>query len=1023
MKGILVAALIGLTGSSAHALDPARSISQYAHTAWRNREGYFASAPSTITQTKDGYIWVGTIVGLLRFDGVRFTPWTAPKNGPTLPTATIISLFGSSDGSLWIGTASGLARWSNGALTNYSEGRGHINTIAEDRDGHIWIVRTRVADGKGPLCEVVGSDLHCYGKEDGISEEQGQALVIDSSRNFWIGGDGALIRWKPGSVQTFHPLANRERIGAAADALAPDRDGNLWVGFFGKGHGLGLERFEKDAWKPVKLGIFDGSSVEISSLLVDSANSLWLGTKSEGIYRIRGHTIKHFDTSDGLSGDDVQSLFEDEEHNIWIATSTGIDSFRDLPVISFTKREGLTTDSVHSIVAAGDGTVWAGNIGGLDSIRNGTVSSITTGHGLPGSQVTALLIDRLGRLWLGVDDGLYLYEHGRFHPIHDENGRRSDVVTQLAEDTDGSIWAVEQGPIHRLLHIRGYTIAEQFPGKRIGRIAPDPHGGIWSTWNLTVSHRKNRDENFLNVPPWIHSDYISDIVADQQGALWASIREGLLRFDGEKAQLFGATNGLPCPSRGSLIFDSGGSLWLTQKCGLVKIDRESLQNWIQHREAKVPVFLLDVFDGVQTGFSDFGPRASIGIDGRLWLANGSQVQMLDPNHLHMNSFPPPVHIEQLIADRNDIAIASVTRLPPLTRDIEIDYTALSFVMPQRVRFRYKLEGHDDEWEEGGARRSAFYTNLQPGTYRFLVMACNNSGVWNGNGATLTFTILPAWYQTIWFRLFAVLAIALLCYGLYRHRMRRYVAIMRARFNERLDERTQIARNLHDTLLQTIQGSKMVADQARGDLSDPGQTEKYLSRLSEWLDRAILEGRAALESLRVANSGAVDLVESIQRGIEELQNKCEIAISLNVKGAPCKIHPIVRQEIFLIAYEAIGNACRHSGGQNVTVQLSYDSGVSLSVSDDGRGIDEQTLKLGKAGRFGLTGMRERAQRIHATLSILSSRSKGTKVALTIPGHIITGSSSQPGDSLFERLMILGRRPHPRTVRLVEDESDA
>jgi signal transduction histidine kinase len=254
-------------------------------------------------------------------------------------------------------------------------------------------------------------------------------------------------------------------------------------------------------------------------------------------------------------------------------------------------------------------------------------------------------------------------------------------------------------------------------------------------------------------------------------------------------------------------------------------------------------------------------------------------------------------------------------------------------------------------------------------------------------------------------------------------MRQYVAAMRARFNERLDERTQIARDLHDTLLQTIQGSKMVADQARSDLSDPGKTEKYLNRLSEWLDRASLEGRAALESLRVSNSGTVDLADSIQRGFDELQTKCEIAISFSVKGVPCRIHPVVRQEIFMIAYEAIGNACRHSGGQTVSVQLSYEGGVGLSVSDDGQGIDEQILKAGKAGRFGLTGMRERAQRIGATLNILSGPGSGTKVALVVPGKMIFESSRRSGDSLIQKLKNLKRRSNPQNVGPMEDESES
>jgi signal transduction histidine kinase/ligand-binding sensor domain-containing protein len=1022
VKGICIAALLGLITANAQALDPSRAISQYAHRAWRNRDGDFASAPTAITQTSDGFIWVGTIAGLLRFDGVRFAHWTPPKEGPTLPTASIVSLLASRDGSLWIGTTLGLARWSNGTLTNYSDDRGHINSILEDQEGHVWIARTRVVDGKGPLCEVVGPRLRCYGKADGIEEAQGQTLALDSSGSLWLGSDGALTRWTPGLVRTYHPLHAQQMVSASADAVAADRDGALWVGFYGTGQGLGLERFERDVWRSVRIGAFHGASVGISTLLFDSSNSLWVGTNSEGLYRIYGKVVEHFGTSDGLSGDHVTSLAEDEERNVWVATSTGIDCFRDLPVVSYTKHEGLTADYAHSVQAAEDGTVWIGNVGGLDAVRENAVSSIRTHRGLPGSQVTAMLIDHAGRLWLGVDDDLYLYEQGHFRRILDTKGNPSDLVTQLAEDVDGSIWAVEQGPIHRLLHIRGNVIAEQFQ-ESIRGIAADPHGGVWSNLTNVIAHGQNGVQQLLKMPPGIQIDYVSDIVSDHRGALWASIRQGVVRFDGGKTQLLGASNGLPCPSHGSLIFDSRGSLWLTQSCGIVRIDQSSLNNWIEHPEAKVSSLVLDAFDGVQIGYSDFHPSASLGRDGRLWFVNGPIVQMLDPEHLHINTFPPPIKIENLIADHTAVAITPEINLPPLTPDIEIDYTALSFVMPQRVRFRYKLEGHDNQWQDGGTRRSAFYTNLQPGKYKFLVTACNNSGVWNRQGAVISFTILPAWYQTIRFRLFALLAFVLLCYAFYRRRMRQYVAAMRARFNERLDERTQIARNLHDTLLQTIQGSKMVADQAKSDLSDPEKTEKYLNRLSEWLDRASLEGRAALESLRIENSGTVDLSESIQRGIDELQTKCEIAISFSVKGNPCKIHPVVRQEIFMIAYEAIGNACRHSGGQTLTVQLSYEGGVGLSVSDDGHGIDEQTLKSGKAGRFGLTGMRERAQRIHGTLNILSSPVKGTKVALIVPGKMVFEGSQHAGDSIFQKLKNLNRRSHPRPAGPIEGESEA
>jgi ligand-binding sensor domain-containing protein len=227
VRGIFVAALIGLITSNVQALDPTRAISQYAHTAWRNRDGYFASAPSAITQTEDGYIWVGTAAGLLRFDGVRFTAWTAPKGGPELLSSHILSLLSSKDGSLWIGTARGLARWYNGVLTNYVSEPVHINLIREDQGGHIWIIRSRIHDGTGPLCEVIGSKMRCYGKEDGIPEPQGTSLAIESSGKFWIGDEGELTRWTPQSARTFSTLDSQRNYHTQIGSLAPSVDGGL----------------------------------------------------------------------------------------------------------------------------------------------------------------------------------------------------------------------------------------------------------------------------------------------------------------------------------------------------------------------------------------------------------------------------------------------------------------------------------------------------------------------------------------------------------------------------------------------------------------------------------------------------------------------------------------------------------------------------------------------------------------------------------------------------------------------------
>ena len=994
-KKSFVAALICLILPSARALDPTRAISQYAHTAWRNREGYFDSAPSAIAQTKDGYIWIGTGAGLLRFDGVRFTPWVSPKGNPALPSADIISLLASRDGSLWIGTRRGLARWDNGTLTNYPDTSGHINSIVEDQQDHIWIARTRIHSGTGPLCEVVGSKLCCYGKSDGMPLSEATSLAIDTSGNFWIGDEGALTRWTRHSAQTLHPLGSQRNFHTQIGALMPNRSGGLWVGFFGTGHGLGLQRFEKEAWHPVTVGAFHGTSFQIPSLFIDSTNSLWVGTESAGIYRIRDNVVQHFDTSDGLSGDDVRDIFEDEEHNIWVATPTGIDCFRDLPVVSYTKHEGLTTDEPNSVYATEDGAVWVGIEGGLDSIRNSVALPIRTGQALPGSEVTALLVDHARRLWVGVDDGLYLFERGHFHPILDAKGKRSGVVTELTEEVNGSIWAAKQGPVaHQLLHIRNDVITEKV-SERVYGVVADPHGGVWLVLPDAIAHRQNGVQRLLKIPPGVHVDPDADIVLDHQGALWVSLgQSGLLRCDRKKMQILGASNGLPCATHGSLIFDNQGSLWLSLQCGIAKIDRDTLQKWIQHPEAKVPTLLLNVFDGVQIGYSDFEPSVSRGRDGRLWFVTEYEVEMIDPAHLHINTFPPPVHIEQFIVDHKDVTITSAIHLAPLARNIEIEYTALSFVVPQRVRFRYKLDGYDTDWQDSGTRRSAFYTNLRPGAYKFQVIACNNSGVWNRTGATLSFTVPPAWYQTHWFRFLCVLSLLGLMYSAYLLRMRQYAAAMRVRFNERLDERLRIARELHDTLLQSFHGLMFQFQAARNLL--PRKPETAMQALDEAIqvtEEALAEGRDAIRDLRPERAVQHDPAELLNAVGQELA--CAHDVNGNcprfhviVEGEPQRLSPVLQDEMYRIGREAIRNAFHHAVASYIEVAIRYDEReLRLRIRDDGKGINPEVLKAsGRPGHWGLPGMRERARRIGSRLEFWSEAGAGTIVELVVPGAI-------------------------------------
>jgi PAS domain S-box-containing protein len=757
------------------ALDTSRQLTQYGHTAWRIEDGVFAGTPNVIAQTSDGYLWIGTQAGLTRFDGVRFVSWRLPE-GKELPSSRINSLLGARDGSLWIGTTMGLARWRNGELTNYRNPTGSIMAILEDRAGTIWIARANISDTKGPLCKAIDTGLRCYGKDDGVAVPYAVTLAKDSLGNVWLAGGARVSRWQATSADTYvSPGLDPAEIFNGVLALAGRRDGSLWVGLVESGKGGGLQQLAQGAWKPFVTPEFDGSTLEVTALLLDRDNSLWVGTLNQGIYRIQGNKVDHFRSSDGLSGDSVTGLFQDREGNIWIATTSGIDNFHDLRVASFSTRQGLSSDQVNSVLAARDGTVWIGNYN-LDVLRSGKITSIQPRNRLPGRRMTSLLEDRAGRLWVGVDQDLSVYERGNFRKIPTRDGNPLGTIRAMTEDVDGSIWAATNNPAnrHRLFRIQDLKVHEESSSPElpaINMLTPDPHGGVWL--GLTsggLARFRNSQMEFFSFSGLSHGP-VYGLLVNSDASILAATPSGLFGWRNGSLRTLTTRNGLPCDVIYSLISDRKATLWLYAACGVMAIPNAELQRWWQSPDATVKSRLFDVFDGARPMSTPFQPNASQSPDGRLWFANQNVLQMIDPAHLDSNPILPPVHVEEIIADHKHYAPRDGLRLPALTRDLEIDYTALSFVAPQKVRFRYKLEGHDSEWQDAGTRRQAFYADLRPRNYRFRVMACNNDGVWNEEGATLAFSLAAAWYQTWWFRGVSLVVFLALLGALYQWRIR------------------------------------------------------------------------------------------------------------------------------------------------------------------------------------------------------------------------------------------------------------
>jgi signal transduction histidine kinase/ligand-binding sensor domain-containing protein len=992
-----------LAFTSAFALDPSRSISQYAHSVWKSQDGLLKGVPSSIAQTTDGYLWIGTMSGLMRFDGVQFTSWP-PPNGKQLPSAFVTSLLGARDGSLWIGTDLGLSHWVNQDLVNYPETREAILGIVEDGSGKIWFSQVEIYNSVGAICTIINPGTHCYGKTDGVTVTGGP-LVQDSLGNLWSGDPTRLLRWKPGSSSTLELSGLKSNAGRGVAALAYTPDGSLWVGMQKTGSGLGLQQLKQGKWKAFVTTGFDSSALVVTSLLSDRENSLWVGTGGDGLYRIRGREIDHFRSADGLSSDGVNALFEDREGNIWVATNKGIDSFHEIRVTSFSPPPGVGSDEVDAVVARRDGTIWVGRPQSLDTLREDKLSSLQTGKGLPGNQVTSLFEDHAGKFWVGIDKTLSIYESGRFHGISRADGSPIGVVVGITEDVENDVWAETIGPPRTLLRIRDFRVREEFPAPQMPaarKVEADPTGGIWlGLLSGDLARYRHGKIEIFSYPHDSAKPFVRQLTVNPDGSVLGATPTGLIAWKNGKQQTLTIRNGLPCDSVFAQILDKRGDLWMYADCGLIKITNAELQRWWDRSDTKLQMKVFDSFDGVHPGFAYFGGAARTP-DGRLWFVNGVGLQMIDPAHTAVNTTPPPVQIEEVIADRKNYSPVGDIRLPPLTRNLEIDYAGLSFVIPQKVRFRYKLEGHDVDWQEPGTRRQAFYSDLRPGGYRFHVVACNNDGIWNEEGATLNFMVAPAWYQKKWFLLLCLVTGAFIVSAAYALRVRQLAKTIHARFDERLAERTRMAREFHDTLLQTIQGSKMVADDALDGATDLARMRAAMERVSGWLGQAMQEGRTALNALRTSITQTNDLAASFQRALDDCRIQGFPEVAFVPEGAAGEMHPIVRDEIYRIGYEAIRNACQHSGANRLEVRLSYSQDLTLSVSDNGKGIASNVAARGKDGHYGLQGMRERATRISGRLSVETSSDSGTTIVLVVPGRIVFRGPRSSWATLLTRM---------------------
>jgi signal transduction histidine kinase len=564
-------------------------------------------------------------------------------------------------------------------------------------------------------------------------------------------------------------------------------------------------------------------------------------------------------------------------------------------------------------------------------------------------------------------------------------------VHGIAEDSGGTIWVLTGR--NQLFSIVGDKIEKQASlNDELGwqkYLVADPNGGVWlgtKSGKSTVSYFRDGRLQTTSLSSPQGQVGIHGLFVDSDNSLLVPSSQGLYRLNHGKLTLFSSDNGLPCPEIFNVIRDNHGALWIYTRCGLVRIAESEWAKWIENPHVAVSVMILDALDGAQAGSGNFWqPTSSKAPDGRLWFVTGVSVQVLDPDRLYENALPPPVYVEGVVADHKRFDGTLLVKVPALSRDLEIDYTAPSFSVPQKVRFRYMLEGRDRDWQDAGTRRQAFYTDLAPRHYRFRVIACNSHGVWNQTGASLDFVVLPAYYQTNWFRSFCVVAFALLLWALHQLRARQLARRFNIRLEERVGERMRIARELHDTLLQSFQGLLMRFQAVSNEL-DEGEPKQELDDAIDRTARAITEGRDAVQGLRSSVVESNDLATSIANLGRELAaaDSRPPEFTMRVEGAQRGLHPILRDEAYQVAGEALRNAFRHADARRIEVEIRYDERqFRLRIRDDGKGIEPKLLVgNGRAGHFGLCGMCERAKRVGGKLTVWSELESGTEVELRI-----------------------------------------
>jgi signal transduction histidine kinase/ligand-binding sensor domain-containing protein len=945
------------------ALEPSTPLASYGRQAWVMENGLPQNTVQALLQTRDGFVWAGTEVGLVRFDGIGFQLFDR-NTTPALPGNDVRCLLETPDGALWIGTSDGLARWKDGAVKQFTVADGLpsnlIRSVREGRQGGI-IVSTEsgeVGVQESKITPIMYDMLQGPAVFYEVTLANKTHLLVNKSE-VELSQNGRNQRWTVG----------RELPGTRIQTAFGDREGALWIGTNG-----GLARWVNG--KVERLPVTDPlAAASVLSIMEDREGNLWVGTEADGLHILRDQRFRTIGARDGLSSDATTTVVEDAAGTLWVGTSgAGLNAILEKGTSSgadavkrYGVRNGLLSDVILSLAASPNGDIWVGTPDGLNRIRAGVITSFTSADGLPDDFIRSLLVDADGSLWIGTRRGLTHWpgattnsggnpSAAKMETFTQANGLGSDLVGAMARDAKGDLWVATLAGLSLLGpgkggKIENYATANGLSSNVITALLPrrnktllvgtQDHG--WNLWDGREFIAAGSGTSGLHEAS-VHA-MLDDESEGREGAhVWFATGNGLARGD--------------CPETlaDTLGVEPGGCL-----------------RWMEFGPA----------DGLrsQETATNSHPSAWRSRDGHLWFATPKGLVEVDPAHFPVNNVPPGVELERFAIDDVPQPLreaASVAQIQAGHVHFEFDYAGLSFVAPQKVRYRYLLEGVDHSWTEAGARRTAYYTNIPPGRHAFRVQAANNDGVWNMDGAALTFDLRPRFYQTLWFYALLILALVGLVILLQRLRLKR----AEREFNAVLGERNRIAREIHDTLAQGYVGIsvqlEVLSELLR--LSKVEAAAKHLDLTRGYVREGLADARQSIWALRSQDSGETTLPVKLRRMVETEGNH-GLESTCGIFGAYRPLPPGTEQEILRVAQEAIQNVKKHAGARKLAVQLDYGpQEIGLEVRDDGQGFAPDEAPA--PGHYGLTGMRERAAVIGGKLEVTSEPGAGTTVRLRV-----------------------------------------